>query len=68
MPDQAEAEPVALCDLAVEVHRRRYDEAVHAGLTGLEAELFADSTVDIGQLRHLVALGCPPGLIARIVI
>ncbi len=52
----------------VRVRRRRYWEAVDAGLTTIEARLFADSEVDVGELRRLVDKGCGPELIARIVL
>ncbi len=59
--------PVHLGEL-VRVRRRRYWEAIDAGLTTVEARLFADSDVDVGELRRLVDKGCGPELIARIVL
>lgn len=53
---------------ASEVYYRRYREAKKAGLTMAERRLFADSDVDIGVLRRLVDDGCPPELIAQIVL
>jgi len=53
------------CD---EVLRRRYLEAFEAGFTCHEALEFADSDRDIGDLRRAIAKGCPPKLIARIVL
>ncbi len=50
------------------VRRRRYWEALDAGLTSPEARLFAESEADIGQLRSLVAAGCPLDTIRRIVL
>lgn len=50
------------------VLRRRRNEALDAGLTFQQAEEFARSELDVGQLRRLVAIGCPPELIARIVL
>ena len=50
------------------VRLRRYREAVQAGLTIVEARLFADSEADVGELRRLVEAGCPPELIRRIVL
>lgn len=47
---------------------RRYLEARAAGLDKLEARIFAHSGVDVGLLRKLVACGCEPRLIARIVL
>jgi hypothetical protein len=47
---------------------RRFREARKAGLTLVEARLFAESDVDVGLLRKLVAGGCAPALAARILI
>ena len=57
-----------MSDEQLEVRRRRYREARQAGLSIAEAELFAGSDTDTGDLRRLVQAGCPPGLIARILI
>lgn len=46
----------------------RFKEARQAGLTLVEARLFAESEVDVGLLRTLVAGHCPPQQIARILI
>lgn len=51
-----------------EVLRRRYGEAFDAGLTCKQALEFAASNRDIGELRKIVSGGCPPKLIARIVL
>ncbi len=51
-----------------EVRRRRLDEALAAGLTIDDARAFRDSGVDVGELRRLVQAGCPPELIARILL
>lgn len=45
---------------------RRYEEAEKAGLSPLEARLFARSGIDVGELRRLVDGGCTPALICRI--
>lgn len=58
----------ALSDESLEVRRRRYREARKAGLSIAESELFASSGIDTGDLRQLVKAGCPPELIARILI
>jgi hypothetical protein len=50
------------------VFYNRYWEARKAGLTMVEAKLFASSSEDIGQLRKLVAKGCPVDTIRRIVL
>lgn len=57
-------EPV---DERVEVARRRYHEALDAGLSVAEANAFADSHADVGVLRKLVAAGCSHELIAKII-
>lgn len=54
-------------DEMVRVGKRRYQEAIDAGLSCAEALLFADNGVDVGQLRKLVQAGCPSVLIASIV-
>jgi hypothetical protein len=51
-----------------EVLRRRYEEAMAAGLDAVDAHTFATSGCDIGQLRKAVKNGCPPTLLARIVL
>lgn len=54
-----------------EPHRvitRKFLEARAAGLTRVEARLFAESNGDVGELRKLVKNGCPPATIAKIVI
>ena len=50
------------------LYRWRYDAARLAGLTMVEAQLFADSLVDIGELRRLAGLKCPPRLIVRLLL
>jgi uncharacterized protein (DUF2237 family) len=55
-------------DERVEVARRRYHEALDAGLSVAEANEFADSLADIGQLRKLVAAHCSHELIAAILL
>lgn len=52
----------------VTVWVNRFDEAREAGLDELEAQEFADSETDVGELRDLVRRGCPPKLIARLVL
>jgi hypothetical protein len=48
--------------------RVRFQEAREAGLTRLEADRFARGTEPLKTLRALKASGCPPAVIARIVI
>lgn len=50
------------------VLRRRFDEALEAGLNPYEAYRFAVSDLDVGLLRLVVKKGCPAQLIARIVL
>jgi hypothetical protein len=54
-------------DECVAVHDHRYAEAIQAGLTITDAELFAGNDQDVGVLRRLVADGCAPLLIGQIV-
>ena len=53
---------------SVHVYLRRRKEARRAGLTIVEAQMFAESDVDIGVLRKLVRDGCDPDLIREIVL
>lgn len=48
--------------------RRRFQEALDAGLPVAAAFEFAHSQADIGELRALVKAGCPADTIARIVL
>jgi len=57
-----------LTDEQLEVLRRRYMEARQAGLTIVEARLFAESNADVGELRRLIAGGCPIHQIRAIVL
>lgn len=57
---------LALEQLAV--RNWRYDEARKAGLTPVEAAMFAESDADLGQLRTLVKKGCPVETIRAIVL
>ncbi len=50
------------------VRNWRYDEARKAGLTPVEAAMFAESPADLGELRKLVAKGCPVETIRAIVL
>ena len=51
-----------------DLYRHRYATARRAGLTMVEAQLFADSKSDIGVLRQLAEADCDPKLIAEIVL
>jgi hypothetical protein len=46
----------------------RYAEARRYGLTMVEARLFADSGIDVSELRRLKRKGCPPRLAAEILL
>lgn len=50
------------------VRNWRYDEARKAGLTPVEAALFAESDRELSELRKLVANGCPVETIREIVL
>lgn len=69
MPPQAllEADDGGV-DEAGRVVLRRYAEARAAGLTSVEARLFAESDADVGLLRALVRGGCKPQLIAKVLL
>lgn len=58
----------ALWSEQTRVYLWRYREARLAGLTIIEARLFAESDADVGQLRKLVQLACPVETIRRIVL
>lgn len=68
MTTEADTELPAHLNELTRVRSRRYWEALDAGLSDPEARLFADSDVDVGELRRLVEKGCGPELIARIVL
>lgn len=57
-----------LCLEQLAVRNWRHDEARAAGLTAVEAALFAESDRDLGELRKLVAKGCPPEVLRAIVL
>lgn len=46
----------------------RRKEASAAGMSIVEARLFAESGIDIGELRRLVRKKCPGELLARILL
>jgi hypothetical protein len=50
------------------VIRRRCREAQDAGMTKVEARLFAESEVDVGLLRKLVSAGCPAAKLAGVLL
>lgn len=59
-------------DLADDEEQRvwanRYTEALKAGMSPLEADTFAASTLDIGELRRLIDNGCDGPTAARILL
>lgn len=50
------------------VRNWRYDEARKAGLTGVEAAMFAESDRELAELRKLVKAGCPVDKLRAIVL
>lgn len=64
-PTQADRRREAEDD-RVNLNRRRAARA--AGMTGLEAQMFADSNILSDDLERLVRLGCPPRLVALILL
>ena len=62
----ADGEWLSLEQLAV--RNWRFDEARKAGLSGVEAALFAESDRDLAELRKLVKAGCTPEQIRAIVL
>ena len=51
-----------------EVLRRRYHEALAAGMCDQDADRFARSDTDVGLLRRCVKGGCPVALIPQVVL
>lgn len=64
--EATEPEAPVICDELHRVISRRFLEARRAGLTRVEARMFAESEIDVGELRRMVKAECPPGLIARL--
>jgi len=58
--------PPDLTDAQRSLRRWRWKEARKAGFSFVEADLFADSHADIGELRRLKEKGCPAALIFQI--
>jgi hypothetical protein len=46
----------------------RLSQLLSLGIGQLEAEVLAESNVDLGLLRGLVGQGCPPSLAVRIAL
>lgn len=71
MANKADTPPAAetiIIDEQARVEERRYQEARQAGIEHLEACIFSVGGEDIGVLRQLVRDGCPPRLLAKILI
>lgn len=64
-PEIPERELLDECELVLRNRRR---EALEYGLTPAAAQLFAESSVDIGVLRKLADAGCPPAVGRRILL
>lgn len=64
--NDADGEWLSLEQLAV--RNWRYDEARNAGLSGVEAMMFAESDRELSELRKLVAKGCPVETLRAIVL
>jgi len=63
-----EAEPLYLDREHTACVSWRYRQARELGLERVDAQLFAGSSGDLGDLRRLRARGCPPELALRIVL
>lgn len=63
-PDGYEADPLEV------VVRWRRREALAAGLTRVEARIWAEAVeeYEVGELRRLIELGCPPEQLAKILL
>lgn len=57
-----------LTDATRGVLRWRYDEAREAGMSIVEAKLYAESNIDASLLREAVRRGCPKDLLAKVVL
>jgi hypothetical protein len=62
-----EERPVPSGEL-LQLRRNRYREARKAGMTFAESKMFADSDIDIGELRRRVKQHVPPDLLAKIIL
>lgn len=60
-------EPFELSDEQLCLHRYRYRQARHAGMSMRDAKLFAlEHSMDVGEMRALAKAGCPPDLMLLI--
>lgn len=55
-------------DEVADVLRWRRREALAAGLTRVEAALYAESEISAQELRRLVQQGCPKKLLAKVLL
>jgi hypothetical protein len=55
-------------DEVADVLRWRRREALEAGLSRIEASLYAESEVSTSELRRLVKLDCPKELLAKVLL
>ena len=62
-----ETRPKELAEKTV-VRQWRRKQFLALGFTPNEAETLTRAPVDVGQVRHLVAVGCPLDLVPRIVL
>jgi hypothetical protein len=61
-------ERAGLSDEEKRVLRWRFQQTRRLGLSHIEARLAAETGVDLGLLRSLVAQGCPPTLALKIAL
>ena len=66
-PTQSEAQRIRETE-SRRIYNRRFDDARAAGMPFEDAECFAHSDIDIGELRKLVKSGCAPELLGRILL
>lgn len=60
-------EPIVLSE-EQQVILHRYTEARAYGFTMVEARLFAESEIDVSELRRLKRVKCPPSVGAKILL
>jgi hypothetical protein len=67
MSESAEQERPALSEEA-RIHRWRRAQFLALGFTLREAQALTKAPVDLGEMRTLIASGCPPETARRIVL
>lgn len=60
-------DPIVLSE-EQQVILHRYTEARAYGFTMIEARLFAESEIDVSELRRLKRVGCPPAMAVKILL